>query len=302
MKIMHKYKTQYCDDGAQNCAGGDYSWAGGRRAMVRRSSLLVPTLFACKNSASTNTQTGAQGTLVWADSQNADFSSTASHQFLMRASGGVAINTAGKPNSTSPIDAELTMTSNTARPDTNVEIFTYPHASTFGYLMGEQATQQSDDTFFITHTDGNSFTNAFMIDGNGNTFVKGGAVSNLSDARLKRNIGPIARPLDQLLALQGHVYEYFDPAKAMNGLGPRICFVAQEVQTLLPSWVKQTGNDGYLAVTPIGFEALTVEAIRDSKAESDVRADSVEKIVDMLTDENRELRARLAAIEARLRP
>ena len=44
------------------------------------------------------------------------------------------------------------------------------------------------------------------------------------------------------------------------------------------------------------------EAIRDLEAESDVRADSLEKIVDMLTDENRELRARLAAIEARLRP
>ena len=98
------------------------------------------------------------------------------------------------------------------------------------------------------------------------------------------------------------MYEYIDPAKAMSAPGLRMGFVAQEVQTVLPSWVKPTGNDGYLAVTPIGFEALTVEAIRDLKAESDVRADSLEKIVDMLTDENRELRARLAAIEARLRP
>ena len=287
--------------GRFNCAGGDNSWAGGAYARVRPGNEAADN--NCNIVGNSGDSNGDEGTFVWADSLvGASFSSTGSNQFLVRAAGGVAINTATKPNGTSPIDAELTITSNTARADTNVEIFMYPRLSSFGYLMGVQATQQSDDTFFITQTDGNSFFNRLKIDGNGTTFVQGGAVGNLSDARLKKNIGPISRPLDQLLALQGHMYEYIDPAKAMSAPGLRMGFVAQEVQTVLPSWVKPTGNDGYLAVTPIGFEALTVEAIRDLKAESDVRADSLEKIVDMLTDENRELRARLAAIEARLRP
>ena len=281
--------------GNANCAGGDFSWAGGRRAKVRRSRYQFGSLPACGAANSANNETGDQGAFVWADSRDEDFGSTGSNQFLMRATGGVAINTATKPNGTSPIDAELTITSNYARPDTNVEIFMYPRASTYGYLMGVQATQQSDDTFFITQTDGNSFFNRLKIDGNGTTFVQGGAVGNLSDARLKKNIGPIARRLDQLLALQGHVYEYIDPAKAMNEPGQRMGFVAQEVQTVLPTWVKPTGDEGYLAVTPIGFEALAVEAMRDLKAEHDVRMEALEK-------ENTSLRARLEALEAKVKP
>ncbi|MEP6880396.1 MAG: tail fiber domain-containing protein [Dokdonella sp.] len=287
--------------GRFNCAGGDNSWAGGAYARVRPGNEAADN--NCNIIGNSGDANGDEGTFVWADSLvGSSFSSTGSNQFLIRAAGGVAINTATKPNGTSPIDAELTITSNTARPDTNVEIFMYPRLSTFGYLMGVQGTQQSNGSYFITQTDGNTFSTKLQIDGNGTTFVQGGAVGNLSDVRLKKNIGPIPRPLDQLLALQGHVYEYIDPAKAMNAPGPRMGFVAQEVQTVLPNWVKPTGNDGFLAVTPIGFEALAVEAIRDLKAESDVRAESLAKIVDNLTDENRQLRARLSAIEARLRP
>lgn len=57
--------------GSANVAGGIYSLAAGRRAKA--------------------VHTGA---FVWADSQNADFSSTANDQFLVRAKGGVGINTA----------------------------------------------------------------------------------------------------------------------------------------------------------------------------------------------------------------
>ncbi|MEO6065902.1 MAG: tail fiber domain-containing protein, partial [Lysobacterales bacterium] len=278
--------------GEQNCAGGAYSWAGGVRARVRNASggsqgsCVFPSGDA----------DGDNGTFMWADSQDADFISTGPNQFLMRASGGVAINTARKPNGTSPIDAELTITSNLARPDTNVEIFMYPRASTFGYLLGVQATQQSNDTFFITQTDGNSFFTKLQIDGNGTTFVQGGAVGTLSDARLKKNIVPIASPLDTLLALQGHVFEYIDPATSMNAPGPRMGFVAQEVQQTLPNWVQQ-GDKGYLSVSNIGFEALAVEAIRELDLDADARVELLRAEKDA---EIAALRARLDAIESRL--
>ena len=54
--------------GQNNLAGGTYSFAAGQRAKA------------------TN-----QGAFVWADSQAADFSSTANNQFLIRAAGGVGI-------------------------------------------------------------------------------------------------------------------------------------------------------------------------------------------------------------------
>ncbi len=57
--------------GLNNTAAGAYSLAGGRRAKANH-----------------------DGTFVWADSTDADFTSTATNQFLIRASGGVGIGTA----------------------------------------------------------------------------------------------------------------------------------------------------------------------------------------------------------------
>ncbi len=56
--------------GTYNRAEGDFSLAAGRRAIVNH-----------------------QGTFVWADSTDADFTSTGNDQFLIRASGGVGIGT-----------------------------------------------------------------------------------------------------------------------------------------------------------------------------------------------------------------
>jgi hypothetical protein len=56
--------------GYWNIANGSYSFAAGRRARANHT-----------------------GSFVWADSQNADFASAANNQFLIRASGGVGINT-----------------------------------------------------------------------------------------------------------------------------------------------------------------------------------------------------------------
>ncbi|MCL4790359.1 MAG: hypothetical protein KJ070_26845, partial [Verrucomicrobia bacterium] len=56
--------------GRANLAGGAYALAGGRQAQALH-----------------------QGAFVWADSSGLNFSSTASNQFLIRASGGVGINT-----------------------------------------------------------------------------------------------------------------------------------------------------------------------------------------------------------------
>ena len=57
--------------GANNVAGGKYSFAAGQQA-----------------------QASNQGAFVWADSQNATFTSTGNNQFLIRAEGGVGIGTA----------------------------------------------------------------------------------------------------------------------------------------------------------------------------------------------------------------
>ncbi len=277
--------------GIDNCAGGDLSWAGGYHAKIR------PGNGVGDGTCVTNSgdDDGDNGTFIWADDQGTNFTSTGARQFLVRADGGVGINTATLGAAANLRLSELVVKNSTGDGNADISLMNTNNRG-FNFVAVPGASTNAGE-FFIGAVDARtttvSFTNRLRIDAAGTTFVQGGAVGNLSDARLKKNIGPIARPLDQLLALQGHVYEYIDPAKAMNAAGPRMGFVAQEVQTVLPNWVQPTGNEGYLAVTPIGFEALTVEAMRDLKAESDIRMEALEK-------ENASLRSRLEALEAKV--
>ncbi len=68
--------------GRSNFAGGDYSLAAGRQAKVR-----TPAQVGLGD------VDGDEGTFVWADSTLADFVSTGPNQFLIRAAGGVGVNT-----------------------------------------------------------------------------------------------------------------------------------------------------------------------------------------------------------------
>jgi hypothetical protein len=80
--------------GTSNCAGGFNSWAGGNRAKVRPPSSFVGTPgTGCGAVPNAGSGFGDQGTFVWADAQLADFVSTNSNQFLVRAQNGMAINT-----------------------------------------------------------------------------------------------------------------------------------------------------------------------------------------------------------------
>ncbi|MGE0481058.1 MAG: tail fiber domain-containing protein [Phycisphaerae bacterium] len=98
--------------------------------------------------------------------------------------------------------------------------------------------------------------------------VGGGSWSILSDARLKRNIVDLAGALERLLALRGTTFEYARPDHALQARGEQIGFIAQEVERVFPDWVEVADN-GYKFVTVKGFEALTVEALRELRAEKD---------------------------------
>ena len=80
--------------GRLNCAGGNFSWAGGFRAKVRPADASGQIGFGC-GGVPTAGGGGDQGTFIWADSQNANFQSTGSNQFLVRAQGGVFFGTGG---------------------------------------------------------------------------------------------------------------------------------------------------------------------------------------------------------------
>ncbi|MDZ4814166.1 MAG: tail fiber domain-containing protein [Pseudomonadota bacterium] len=68
----------------------DFSWVGGLHAITRPGNAVGDGTCAA-NSGDAN---GDEGTFVWADTQGIDFVSSGADQFLIRAEGGVAINSA----------------------------------------------------------------------------------------------------------------------------------------------------------------------------------------------------------------
>lgn len=96
----------------------------------------------------------------------------------------------------------------------------------------------------------------------------GGSWTSSSDQRLKKNIEPLKGALDKLISLRGVVFEWKEPEKQGNLTGKQIGLIAQEVEKVFPEWVGVSA-EGYKDLTVRGFEALTVEALKDLKNEID---------------------------------
>jgi len=89
-----------------------------------------------------------------------------------------------------------------------------------------------------------------------------------SDRRLKRNIQPLTRSLDRLLDLHGVSFEFIESNSPPLPRGTQTGFVAQDVEKVFPEWVSES-SEGYKAVAFSGFEALTVESLRQLRDEKD---------------------------------
>jgi hypothetical protein len=79
----------FVSGGSSNCAGGYASWAGGEGAKVLPSAAAGGSCSGLPAAP----PWGHEGTFVWADRQGSPFVSTGVNQFLVRAGGGMAINT-----------------------------------------------------------------------------------------------------------------------------------------------------------------------------------------------------------------
>jgi hypothetical protein len=103
--------------GLLNSAGGDRSFAGGRRAKVRDA--------AAVGGGDTN---GDEGTFLWADHTDLDFTSVGPNEFAVRATGGfrfvTAVDGAGSPTQMVSIqtDGSVGINTTTSSLDTNLTI------------------------------------------------------------------------------------------------------------------------------------------------------------------------------------
>lgn len=102
-----------------------------------------------------------------------------------------------------------------------------------------------------------------------------------SDRRLKKNIQSLDKPLERLLGLHGVSFEYLDSNSPLLPPGIHTGFVAQEVEKVFPEWISEN-SEGYKAVTVNGFEALTVESLRQLRNEKDAEIATLRNRIERL--------------------
>ena len=269
--------------GSGNKAGGDWSYAAGDGAKVRNAAEAISA-----PDCSGNLDCGDFRTFVWSDGNNgSQFTSTGPQQFLIHATGGVAINTT-PPNNV----IELTIAGSGNSGDF-ANAFLRQASNNAGILIssgGATSTANNDAMFLIDRYNGAGQAHDLSIAANGDfTIYSANAVkpsgttwSNPSDGRLKRDVQPLEHTLDRVLQLRGVTFEYAKPDGYLHPSGRHTGFIAQEVQQIFPDWIGST-PDGYLTVGPNGFEAMTVEALRDLRAEKDAEIAGLKERLDELT-------------------
>jgi len=118
-----------------------------------------------------------------------------------------------------------------------------------------------------------------------------------SDRRLKKNITPFAPALDKLTALQP-VHYYWRAEDFPNrhfGNSRSYGLIAQDVEQVLPEIV-ETDSDGYKAVDYSKLPLLTIQAMKELKAENDARKAENDALKQRVT-ELEPLKQRVAELE-----
>ena len=255
--------------GARNCAGGWYSWAGGRRAKVRPGTNSGVDGEGCEGIAITGFN-GDEGTFIWADSQDVNFVSTGTNQFLIRAQGGMAINT-NTPR------ARLTVQGGDNWNPTIGNGFGDFHVgnSTLGLAVGVATSGGGQGSVRLWNTGGNRqirfvdtdnelvFTidanpgarrvgvgrnptaNALEVEGNASKTVGGALWDTSSDARIKARVEDITDAVSTLLRIRPVTFSYTDAYRERHPLiGNERHFnvLAQEFAEVFPEAVKRSGD------------------------------------------------------------
>lgn len=299
--------------GRLNCAGAAYSWAAGRQAKVRPGSASGTPESGCENVPLSGTS-GDSGTFIWADSSPDDFISTGTDQFLVRASGGMGVGTNSpeaqlhvrSASPTSAFEGQLIIegSETSGALDTGGALLFQGHDGSipraWASIQGLKENATSGNTRshlrFLTRSTG-GLTVRMRIDSNGTTFNTTGNWSTLSDGRLKTDLGEIPDALERLTQLRGVTFRYTDPDRALGADGPRMGFLAEEVEQVFPEWVGYT-EDGYRFLTLTGFEAVVVEALRGLQQRGTAAIEQRDREIAALQTETEELRQELAAVRS----
>lgn len=98
-----------------------------------------------------------------------------------------------------------------------------------------------------------------------------------SDIRLKENIKPLPSMLNKLKLLKPVTFTYKTDGILGKIKGTKTGFIANDVETVFPEWVK-TGSNGYKSINLDGIEAVLVNCIQEQQKQIDALAKRIEKL------------------------
>ncbi len=278
--------------GKANSASGENSTvSGGESNLASGSFATVPggygntaggyESFAAGNKAKAN----HQGAFVWADSTHADFASTASDQFLIRATGGVGINT-NAPGAALDVNGTVRLDKNDLYlregTDTNHGLGYYGAGKTFasvpvdgpvlyGYSGGALGTVQSGVQHIALIWTPAGTVSIIGLGSAGSTNLCLNGLNQFalcsSSLRYKNDISDLTLGLDTIAKLHPVTFNWKDSGQADLG------FVAEEVNQVTPL-LTTLNKDGQIeGVKYDRITALLVKGIQEQQRQiTDLRA------------------------------
>ncbi len=251
--------------GRANCAGGRDSVALGRNAKVR-----PPTgasTGACAGVPDSGDPDGDEGSFVWADAQGDSLASSGQNQFLVRAGGGVILN-----STFSPENADDLVIGSRAGGDADVDLRLRTRSGRDGLLF----LSDTNGGFSLVASDLEPDTN-FLNTSTGAFLSYGGTWTNSSSASLKQGFAAVASTdiLQRLLQLPIMTWEYRASQEGRH-LGP----TAEDFHRLFG-----LAGDGR-AIATVDADGVALAAIQGLNAK--------------LERENASLRSALEDLSARL--
>jgi hypothetical protein len=258
--------------GWSNSVAGDYGFAAGRRAKANH-----------------------DGAFVWADSFNADFASTKSNQFLIRAAGGVGINT-NNPVSALHVNGDVTLGpgshvladgGSNAAPgisfagDSNTG-FVHPLANTITFVMGGIERLRIESGGFLGIGTTNPTERLHVL---GNILATGTITPN-SDRNSKTDIQPVdtAAILECVAKMPVQQWRFKAEAENVKHVGP----MAQDFRAAFGLGAHET------AIATVDADGVALAAIQglNQKLNQELKRRDAE---------NAELKQRLEALEKIIR-
>ena len=267
--------------GVENCAGGAFSWAGGLSAKVRPGTGSGAAGFGCDGVPLSGDIDGDVGSFVWADSQGSDFVSSGPDQFLIRADGGLMLNT----NSAPGIGDDLVFKARPVGGDADIDL----RLVTRGNKQVLVFVRDSAGTLAISPqslTSGSNRLEVFGGTGGGASLSYGGTWTNASSRAYKTGFATIdsADVLARVVDLPITTWTYRDSTEGRH-MGP----MAEDFHAAFG-----LANDDK-SIATVDVDGVALAAIQGLAAENvELREES-----SALREENRALTERLGEVESR---